>query len=382
MSTADRFFQACAAGDVAALTACLADDPTLVALRDAGGRTGLHHAHRHSDAVRVLLASGADPNARESGDNVTPLHLAAANGALDSVRLLLDAGADVHGTGDVHHGDVIGWAASSGNAEVIALLVERGARHHIFSAMALRDADLVRRVVADDSDALARRRSTFENEQTPVHAAFAAPDGVGLLAGSPDYDMLALLIELGADVNATDGRGRTPLDVALLRGDVSAMQRLIAAGARATESPERDDVASDLSTLASAVRSGEPMFSVRDARKTVAWYEAIGFRLVDAYEDEGALTFARLEYGACRFGLTPGAHVSAHVSLWVLTADVEAMYALVKARQRRAARAALAGDASGLQWPFDEDLYSPFYGGRQFSVRDPNGLSVVFYQSS
>jgi hypothetical protein len=29
---------------------------------------------------------------------------------------------------------------------------------------------------------------------------------------------------------------------------------------------------------------------------------------------------------------------------------------------------------------FDEDLYGPFYGGRQFSVRDPNGCSLIFYQ--
>ena len=296
------------------------------------------------------------------------------------MRLLLDAGADVHGAGDLHHGDVIGWAASSGNADVIALFVERGARHHVFSAMALRDKDLVRRVVADDANALARRRSTFENEQTPVHAAFAPPHGVGVLAGTPDYDMLALLMELGADVNATDGRGRTPLDVALLRGDVKATRLLVAAGARASESAESDDVASDLAKLAGAVRSGEPMFTVRDARTTVAWYEAIGFSLVDSCENEGALTFARLEYGECRFALSPGENVSARVSLWVITADIEATYTLIKARQRRAARALLAGDASQLQWPFDEDLYSPFYGGRQFSVRDPNGLSVVFYQ--
>ena len=120
--------------------------------------------------------------------------------------------------------------------------------------------------------------------------------------------------------------------------------------------------------------------SSETARTTVARYEAIGFSLVDSCENEGALTFARLEYGECRFALSPGENVSARVSLWVITADIEATYTLIKARQRRAARALLAGDASQLQWPFDEDLYSPFYGGRQFSVRDPNGLSVVFYQ--
>jgi hypothetical protein len=28
---------------------------------------------------------------------------------------------------------------------------------------------------------------------------------------------------------------------------------------------------------------------------------------------------------------------------------------------------------------FDEELYDPFYGGRQFSLRDPNGYGLVFY---
>ena len=380
MTAPDRFFQACAAGDVAALETCLAAEPALVTSRDAGGRTGLHVAVRHPDVMRLLLARGADPDAREDGDNVTPLHLAAAHGLLESVRVLLDAGADVHGSGDLHEGDVIGWAAGSGNADVIALLVERGAKHHVFSAMALRDRELVRRVVAGDPQALTRRRSRFENRHTPVHATFAAADGIGLLAGSPDYDMLALLIELGADVNAPDDRGRTPLDLALLRGDVTALRLLSAAGARASESAPRAEVASVMAGLAGAVMSGEPMFTVRDARQTASWYQAIGFKLTDAYEEDGALMFARLEYGQCRFGLTPGSTVSLRVSLWVMTSSIDAMYALVKAKQLHAAQAALAGEAPELKWPFDEDLYSPFYGGRQFSVRDPNGLSVVFYQ--
>ena len=62
------------------------------------------------EAVRLLLEHGADPNAREAGDNTYPLHWAAALGHLDVVRLLLDSGGDVHGVGDVHELDVIGWA--------------------------------------------------------------------------------------------------------------------------------------------------------------------------------------------------------------------------------------------------------------------------------
>jgi hypothetical protein len=48
-----------------------------------------------------------------------------------------------------------------------------------------------------------------------------------------------------------------------------------------------------------------------------------------------------------------------------------------RARQFRAAKAALAGgSASGA--PFFEDLYEPPYGGRQFSVSDANGFELVF----
>ena len=69
------------------------------------GWTELHEAAKrgHLDAVRLLLEHGADPNAREPGDNTTPLHWAAAHGHVDVVRGLLDAGADVHGVGDVKH---------------------------------------------------------------------------------------------------------------------------------------------------------------------------------------------------------------------------------------------------------------------------------------
>src|SRR5262245_11577027 len=178
-----EFLRACQIGDVNALRELLPIDPSLARERVAGGTTGLHQATRHPDALRLLLEHGADPNLRDTGDDASALHFAAANGNLESVRILLDAGADVHGAGDLHNGDVIGWAARPGNEAVIDLLLARGARHHIFSAMALNDLDLTDEVVDDDPDALVRRRSKFENEHTPVHAAFAPPDGLGLLCG-------------------------------------------------------------------------------------------------------------------------------------------------------------------------------------------------------
>lgn len=376
------FLAACAAGDVTTIAAWLDASPALVAHADGQGRTGLHLAVSHPEAVGLLLSRGADPDARDLDDNVTPLHLAAAAGALSSVRLLLDAGADPIGQGDAHAGDVIGWAAGSRNAAVMALLVERGARHHVFSAMALRDQALVREVVTRDRHALERRRSRFENGHTPVHAAFAPPDGVGHLAGAADYDMLALLIELGADVDAPDARGRTPLDVALLRGDERAVQLLTAAGAHGSDDASRPPGTSTVpDALAAAAVALEPMITVTDMRASIDWYAALGFMLEHAHQDAGVLQFARLRHGNCGLALVPGVAAARGVSLWVLTPEVEAIYAQVAVRQRQAMAQRQRGIAAPL-YPFDEDLYTPFYGGRQFSVRDPDGVSVVFYDPS
>src|SRR5689334_12178091 len=111
-----RFFEACANGNVESVRDLLAHDATLVRTANPavphGRWTGLHSAaqHGHLEVVRLLLEHGADPNAREAGDNTYPLHWAAANRNIDIVRTLLDAGGDAHGIGDVHELDAIGWA--------------------------------------------------------------------------------------------------------------------------------------------------------------------------------------------------------------------------------------------------------------------------------
>ena len=378
-----EFMRAGAAGHVDTLRELLQRDPGLARERLAGGTTGLHVAVRHPEAVRLLLERGADPNARDVGDNATPLHFAAANGTLDSVRLLLDAGADVRGTGDLHNGEVIGWAAREGNEAVINLLLERGARHHIFSAMALRDRDLVQTLVEDDPDCLLRRRSRFEDGHTPVHAAFASPDGLGFLAGRPDYAMLALLIDLGADVEATDDKGRTPLAVAMLRGDHDAIRLLRAAGAKEplADPQAQADSREEMIAAAKSVKKISPMFAVRDMRATVRWYQSIGFTPQDEYEDGGELVFARLTFGNGEFTLGPGGNPGpANVSLWFFTDRVQELYEVLKARQLRAAGRAFDAADGEVEVRFEEDLYSPFYGGRQFSIRDINGLALIFWQ--
>lgn len=123
------------------------------------------------------------------------------------------------------------------------------------------------------------------------------------------------------------------------------------------------------------------MFVVRDMRATVRWYQSIGFTVADAYEDDGDLVFARLTFGRGEFTLTPGTQSGPRdVSLWFFSSRVQELYDLLKARQLRAVGSTSDAHTADAGIKFDEDLYTPFYGGRQFSIQDINGLSLIFWQ--
>ena len=383
----DAFFAACTAGDIVALRDLLAGDGDLVRARTDNGATGLHLAVPHPHAVRLLLAHGADPNARDTGDNALPLHFAAGSGPLESVRALLDAGSDVTGSGDAHALDVIGWATCFADArrDVVELLVYRGARHHVFSAIALGDVDELRRVATHDPDALARRLSRTEQEQTALHYCVAPPDGLvgGTFRTGEHYRTLAALIELGAELDALDAQGRTPLAVAMLRGDREAMRLLHAAGARQPR-PADTPAAEPPGSLRASIGRITPMLAVSDIDATVAWYRAVGFELTGSHGDDGNVDWASVRFGGAEIMFVPSPAPSRDataVSLWIRTDRLDDLYSILERRQLERARAALAGEpADGPDVRFIRDLYTAFYGQREFGIRDPDGVELNFYQ--
>ncbi len=80
--------------------------------------------------VAALLAAGASPDVRDSDDALTPLMIAARQGDADAVRQLLAAGADVDARDELERTALL-WACGRGTGrydlESIRLLLEAGA---------------------------------------------------------------------------------------------------------------------------------------------------------------------------------------------------------------------------------------------------------------
>jgi ankyrin repeat protein/ketosteroid isomerase-like protein len=154
------------------------------------------------------------------------LMAAAAHGFTDRVRRLLARGVDPEGRGSRHPiyqgRSPVQEAALAGHMDVVSVLVDAGAfwEHDavdelIATAMA-GDRGTVRRLLATDP---ALRQSAIER----------CPDQLVRAAEENRYDAVALLIELGFDVNA---RSRTaPLHEAAMRGNLPVIQLLLDYGA-------------------------------------------------------------------------------------------------------------------------------------------------------
>jgi ankyrin repeat protein len=152
-STEDDLFALIAATDVRAVRGLLEDQPWLATDRDEDGVSALMRARYQMDrglvaTVRAhvaeldvfesaafgdldrlseLLATEPDLVNATSGDGFTPLHLAAFFGQTDAVRLLLARGAepDVRGQGWMT-GTALSAAAAGGHTAIVLLLLEVG----------------------------------------------------------------------------------------------------------------------------------------------------------------------------------------------------------------------------------------------------------------
>jgi hypothetical protein len=330
---ASRFFDAIQTGDVATVRALLHEDPTLVTKR--GPRhdaSALHFACNHLEMLRVLLDAGANPNDR--GDDL-------GVGVIGWVTLIPEPG-------DIR-------------MDVVSLLLERGARHHMFSAIAVGDVEAIRGLVEQQPEALDERLASGHHGETPLQFAITRNR----------LDILDLLIELGADLEATDSQGQTALEFALLRRDRDATDRLRAAGARPPKPTPAHDVRQTTSRFASSVQGATLVIGTEDVGRTLDWYTSIGFTEEGRFPAGGPVVFwgrAALGKAALTFDVREPSNPRG-VSLLITTDRVRELYEVLKSRALETADV-----------EFVETLHEPEHCGLEFRIRDPNGFTLRFLQ--
>lgn len=195
-------------GEVEALQQLLAEHTELASVHipRREGRTLLHvatdwpgHFPRVAATIEALIAAGADPNCRFTGEHrETPLHWAASSDDVDAIDALLAAGADIDARGAVIAGGTpLSDATAFGQWNAARRLVQRGAATTLFDAAALG-------LVAAVEHHLEIEHPTREN----ITSSFWGACHGGHVATA------AVLFDHGADIDRVGYDGLTPLGAA------------------------------------------------------------------------------------------------------------------------------------------------------------------------
>jgi ankyrin repeat protein len=241
---------------------------------EVGGMTALLFAARdgHLEAARALIEAGADVNQASPGDGSTPIVMAAANGHFDLAKFFLDYGADPNlannlGLTPLYAAIDLQWAAKgwfpspnitqekTGYLELMSALLESGANPNARIAKKLwfrasgdhswidtaGSTAFVRAAQSLDLTAMRLLLAHGADPDIPTRGgdtALMVACGMGwgyhYSVNSPEYswmDAVKFVMQLGADVNAVDSRGYTPLHAAAYIGNNELIQYLVDHGA-------------------------------------------------------------------------------------------------------------------------------------------------------
>ncbi|KAG9391473.1 Ankyrin repeats (3 copies) [Carpediemonas membranifera] len=177
----------------------------------------------HADVVKLLLDTTPDMVDVAKKTGFSPLHAASMNGHAHCARLLLENGADVDRR-DRSLGTPLMEAADNGHTEAIKLLIDAGA------TLDLRNKKGCTALL------LTCRGGHVESAQellnAGANAAYHCSFGTCLTIATYNGldDIIMLLLQSGADVNAAELGGLTPLHWAAKRNRVTCARLLLQAG--------------------------------------------------------------------------------------------------------------------------------------------------------
>jgi ankyrin repeat protein len=246
-------------GDLAAVTRALRDGADVNYSRDNSGNTALAAAAAAGkvEVVRALVAAGAKVNKTYAG-GWTPLLSAVTANRLDVVKVLITAKADPDICAPSHaqcRGPLMS-ALSNANLEMARVLLEGGASVHSttsYGATPLRFAiwwdgpehlEMVKALLARGANVDAGHASAYKVSDTGnapiawtgevlITGSRRSAEGTALgdVAARKNPELVKVLLEAGAKVDARQPGWRTPLMLAAIAGNQPVVRLLLDAGA-------------------------------------------------------------------------------------------------------------------------------------------------------
>ena len=191
------------------------------------------------EPVKLLIQAGADPNIPTAYSGRTPLHWAMSwpveREQVELVKLLIQAGADVNAA-DEFGVTPLQFSAEIGSVDSVKALISAGAdvdfqRHQVTDYSYGEMMKALHVYVCDENDNTTKYRIGLSR----CYEGFNIQDQMG---NAPLHDavlhdrvdVVRVLLGAGADVNATNNAGKTPLDLAEQQGHDSLAETLKAAG--------------------------------------------------------------------------------------------------------------------------------------------------------